>query len=329
VALGGRSLALVLAAATAACSSDPVAPSACPDGYPAGTSRPAGCTPGPGWLTFAFSSEASSSPAILVGKPDGSCLQRVTTDTAYYGGPAFFPGGARLVYASTRGGLNRLYVLDLLTGAENGVDTTYDFGPGYGVLTLTAATPAVSPDGTTIAFEGGLAAWPGWSDVFTVPAAGGNVLRVTHDPVAATLPKWSPDGSLLYYLSYQTGTGELFSAHADGAAQAQVSTASAISSRYDLSGDGGALVYARHAATGTGVKPTELVAWDLATGTIRVISRANEADPAVDAGDASVAVSRRSSAGGYDLYVLDYATGAVRKQLTSCPGQAYSASFAR
>jgi TolB protein len=328
-----RTLALLVAAATTACGHGSP-PSPCPaDGYPAPALRPAGCTPGPDWLAYAFTRQGDSSPAIFISRADGRCGQRVTTDGAFYGGPAFFKGGQKLIYASTRSGLDALYILDLVTGAETAVGTSYqyDFGPTFGVATLAAAAPAVSPDGATIAFEGSWSAFPGWSDVFTVPAAGGNVMRVTHDGIAATLPKWSGDGSLLYYLSYQTGAAELFSASPDGTAVAvpQVTSGSALSSRFDLSGDGRALVYARFSTTGTGLQPTELVAWDLATDAVRVISTANEADPAVDAGNVSVAVSRRSAAGGYDLYLLEYGSGAVKQQLTSCPGQAFSATFAR
>ena len=321
---------LLLALASAACGHRD-APPACPaDGYPAPALRSAGCTPGPNWLAYAFTKEGTSSPALFIGKADGSCIQRATTDSAYYGGPAFFPGGRKLVYASTRSGLNQLYVRDLESGVETKVETTYAFGsPPAAPETLTAATPAVSPDGTTIAFEGGLTAYPGWSDVFTVPAAGGNVVRVTHDPAAATLPRWSVDGTRLYFLSYQSGAAEIGSVKPDGTAESPVTSGSALSSKFNLSGDGQALVYARHAATGVGPRPTELVAQDLATGAIRVISSANEADPAVDAASTSVAVSRRTAAGGYDLYLLDYGSGAVKQQLTACPGQAFGASLAR
>lgn len=325
---GRQALALLLGAAVSGCA-DPATPTNClADGYPASTARPAGCAPGAGWLAYAFTREGTSSPALFIGKPDGSCMQRVTTGDAFYGGPAFFPGGTKLVYASTRGGLNRLYVLDLVTGVETGLDTPSPFPPPDGPM-LTAATPAVSPDGATIAFEGSLPAYPGWSDVFTVPAAGGNVLRVTHDPAAATLPRWSGDGTAIYYLSYQTGSAEIRSIGPDGSAEIPVTTGSAISSKFDVSGDGRSLVYARHASAGAVPQPTELAAWDLASGGVRVLSSANEADPAVDAGTSSVAVSRRNADGGYDLFLLDYASGAVKRQLTSCPGQAFAAAFAR
>lgn len=324
--------ALLVALASAACGHGS-APSACPaDGYPAPTLRSAGCTPGSSWLAYAFTKQGTSSPALFIGKADGSCAERVTSDSAFLGGPAFFPGGKKLVYASTRSGTNQLYVRDLLSGEETKLDTAYAFRSSPAApVPLAAATPAVSPDGATIAFEGSLpAAYPGWSDVFTVPAAGGNVVRATDDPAAATLPRWSGDGTTLYFLSYRTGAAELFSAPPDGSlAATQVTTGSDLSSKFALSGDGQALVYARFSTTGTGLRPTELVARDFASGAIRVIASANEADPAVDAGNASVAVSRRTAAGGYDLYLLDYGSGAVKQQLTACAGQAFGATFAR
>jgi len=322
-----RAQIILLVSALTACRQDPAL---CPpDGYPAPTARGDGCLPGPGWLAYAFIKEGTSNPALFISKADGSCAQRVTGDGAFYGGPAFFPGGQRLAYASTRSGQNQLYLLDLMTSVETPLPTGYSFStPPAAQEPLLAATPAVSPNGATIAFEGSLATPGGWSDLFTVPAAGGNVLLVGSDPAAATMPRWSPDGSLLFFLSYRTGREELFTMHADGSAVAQVTTGSRLSSKFGVNGDGTALLYARFATSNDGTNPTELVAFDLASGTIRVISSANEADPAVDAASSQVAVSRRTPT-GYDLYLLDYATGSVKRQLTSCPGQAFAATFAR
>jgi Tol biopolymer transport system component len=285
--------------------------------------------PGVGWLAFAFTSQGDSIPSLYIGKSDGSCTQRLTSDAAYATGPAFFPGGTRLVYASTRSGPNQLYVRDLLTDVETSLDTSYTFAPPTGTATLTAALPSVSPDGTTIAFEGGLTAYPGWTDLFTIPAAGGAAFRVTHDPVSATNPRWSPDGSRLYFTSSQSGVAEIRAINRDGTGEAAVTSGSGLSSRFDLSADGQSLVFARHVTTGTGPQPTELVAFDLAASTIRVISSANEADPALDGTGASLAVSRRNAGSGYDLFLLDVATGAVQRQLTSCPGQAFGTVFSR
>jgi Tol biopolymer transport system component len=323
-----RALGLLFLAAAACSSESP--PSACTaDGYPASSTQTSGCTPGPDWIAYAFIVQGGSTPALFLMRPDGSCAWRVTGDAAFYGAPAFFPGGKKLAYASTRSGLNSLYVLDLVSGLETRLDTPFQFAPPLGLRTLAAAAPSVSPDGLTIAFEGSLPDYPGWSDVFAVPAAGGAVSRFTNDPVSATLPVWSKDGAQVYALSYGTGAAEIISTPPDGSMVAtSVTSGSGLSSRFTISGDGTALVYARFSATGSGTKPTELVAWDLATSAVRVISSADEADPAVDAASASVAVSRRS-ASGYDLYLLDYASGAVKRQLTSCPGQAFGAAFSR
>jgi tricorn protease len=49
------------------------------------------------------------------------------------------------------------------------------------------ATPALSPDGTEIAFASG-------GDIWTVPAAGGVARLLVTDPATEDRPVWSPDG---------------------------------------------------------------------------------------------------------------------------------------
>ncbi len=329
-----RALTLLLAVTLGACD-DPALQSLCPaDGYPAPATAPAnraaGCVPGPGWLAFAFIKDGTANPALFIARADGSCMERLTADEAFYGGPSFFPGGRRLAYSSTRSGANRIYTLDLETGLEQPLETAYPFSPPPAAPEpLEAATPSVSPDGLALAFSGTRAAAPAGSDLFTIPAAGGNVLRLTTAPNSAAIaPRWSPDGARLYFLTYRAGPLELFQVQPDGTALTRLTTRSASSSRFDVTADGSALVYARFSATGDGSMPTELVSLELASGAIRVISIGNEADPAVDATGSSVAVSRRTGS-GYDLYLLDYATGAVKTRLTACPGQAFGAVFAR
>jgi Tol biopolymer transport system component len=321
--------ASLLLLALAACTSPPP-PSACTaDGYPIDDGLATDCPPGPGMIAYAFTPQATSTPALFLVKPNNTCHRRLTGDGAFYGSPSFFPGGRKLAYASTRSGLNSLYVLDLTSGMETSVPTPYDFGAGsLGLQTLAAAAPSVSPDGLTIAFEGSLPSYPGWSDVFTVPVAGGNVIRLTSS-YGSTVPAWAPGGTPVYYLGYDTGAAELYATPPDGSlAAARLTSGSGLSSKFAVSGDGASLRYARFSSTAAGTKPTELVAFDLASGAIRVISSANEADPAIDATDAWVAVSRRSDS-GYDLFLLDDATGAALQQLTACPGQAFGAAVAR
>jgi len=57
------------------------------------------------------------------------------------------------------------------------------------------SSPAISPDGTTLAFS---AAYEGPKEVYTMPLAGGPPVRRTFDGGGATVVGFAPDGALLY-----------------------------------------------------------------------------------------------------------------------------------
>ena len=61
-----------------------------------------------------------------------------------------------------------------------------------------AQTPAVSPDGSLVAFS-----WRG--DIWTVPAKGGSARRLTTHPALDTTPVFSPDGGQIAFLSEREG----------------------------------------------------------------------------------------------------------------------------
>jgi Tol biopolymer transport system component/C-terminal processing protease CtpA/Prc len=64
-------------------------------------------------------------------------------------------------------------------------------------------TPVVSPDGTRIAF---LYA----SDIWLVPAEGGDAARLTAHSANHFSPRWSPDGEYLAFSSARTGNGDIY-----------------------------------------------------------------------------------------------------------------------
>jgi len=66
------------------------------------------------------------------------------------------------------------------------------------------SSPAVSPDGKTVAFvvrDTDDAADRGRSDIYTVSVDGGAPVRMTTNPENDTDPAWSPDGGWIYFLS--------------------------------------------------------------------------------------------------------------------------------
>jgi len=69
--------------------------------------------------------------------------------------------------------------------------------------------PALSPDGTTLAF-----AYQG--DIWKVPAGGGAALRLTVHEAYESEPRWSPDGRQILFLSNRFGNRDLFVMPAEG-----------------------------------------------------------------------------------------------------------------
>jgi tricorn protease len=63
--------------------------------------------------------------------------------------------------------------------------------------------PAISPDGREIAFVSG-------SDIWTVPASGGEAHLLVSDPAEESRPLYSPDGTKLAFMSTRTGGGDIY-----------------------------------------------------------------------------------------------------------------------
>src|SRR5437899_3405809 len=66
-------------------------------------------------------------------------------------------------------------------------------------------SPAISPDGRSVAFTGGVG---GKRQLFVQLIAGGAPLQITRDPVDHEYPRWSPDSSSILYFS-AAAPGEL------------------------------------------------------------------------------------------------------------------------
>lgn len=92
-------------------------------------------------------------------------------------------------------------------------------------------TPAVSPDGSRIAFTYG-------GQIWLVPAAGGDAVPLTPAPFYSHHPVWSPDSTRIAFASNRHGNDDVFVMPADGGAITRLTRHSAADTPQAFSADG-------------------------------------------------------------------------------------------
>ena len=83
----------------------------------------------------------------------------------------------------------------------------------------------LSPDGSTIAFVVTVMdrdANRGASDIWLVPARGGDARRLTSSPAADMNPRWSPDGQAIAFISTRSGSPQVWKIDPNGGEAVQV-----------------------------------------------------------------------------------------------------------
>ena len=101
-----------------------------------------------------------------------------------------------------------------------------------------ASDPSLSPDGKTLVF-----AWAG--DLWTVPVSGGSARPITRHPARETQPWFSPDGKSLAFVSYRTGSRQVFVMTLPGGVPEQVTFHSAGHSLHGWFPDGKSVLVRR------------------------------------------------------------------------------------
>lgn len=136
-----------------------------------------------------------------------------------------------LLLVSTRGGTSRLYWLDRSNLAALRRVTPDTAG---------ATDPAISPDGSRIAF---VSTRDGNPEIYVMDADGTNLTRVTSDPQADGRPAFTADGSGIVFQSLRSGKPQIWMAALDGGG-ARALTTDSVNQTPAVSPDGGTIAYA-------------------------------------------------------------------------------------
>ncbi len=126
--------------------------------------------------------------------------------------PQFSPDGRKLAFTSERSGSLQIWVAN--SDGSNPLQLT-TLAKGF------INAPRWSPDGKVIVFT---STQNNNQDIYSVPADGGPLRRVTSAPSREGRPSWSRDGRWIYFYSNRTGRPEIWKIPAEGGEEIQVTT---------------------------------------------------------------------------------------------------------
>ncbi len=147
---------------------------------------------------------------LYISDYDGANQQRVTVNRNLNITPKWGPDPRTLAYTSYVSGYQDIYVI-LLDGRA-------PTRPGAGNDDVHNMLPAISPDGTKVAFASTRGGTAGHWDIWVVSRDGSGMRNLTPGTPNSTesAPTWSPTGTQIAFTSDRTGSNQVYTMNADG-----------------------------------------------------------------------------------------------------------------
>ncbi len=154
--------------------------------------------------------DSGQSKEIYIMDYDGAGVRRITTNHSLNIGPSWGPDGRTLAYASYASQYPDVYVATL-----DGRPVTR---PAQGSEVIHNQNPAISPDGTKIAFSSSRGGRAGYLDIWVVNRDGTDLRNLTPNTPDSSegAPTWSPGGNQIAFTSDKPGTNQIYLMNADG-----------------------------------------------------------------------------------------------------------------
>jgi len=148
---------------------------------------------------------------IYISDYDGANQRRITATRGLDLSPVWFPDRKALAYTSYRTGYPDIIVAYL----EQARHTT----PAGGTAEKQNFLPAVSPDGTKVAFTSNR---DGNSEIYIMNVDGTNMRRLTNHPAIDVAPTFSPPGNQIAFTSDRSGSAQIWIMGIDGSGVQQI-----------------------------------------------------------------------------------------------------------
>jgi TolB protein len=167
----------------------------------------AGASRGIASTKIAFTSRRGNAKEVYIADYDGQNVQAFTRNGSNNLFPNWAPDNSKLAFVSYRTGRPEINIYSVADGSRI----------PFPLFNTMANTPAISPDGTEIAFALRSTRPLGDAEIFISKLDGSSRRNITNNPAIDNAPTWSPSGRQIAFISSREGRGgQIFICDIDG-----------------------------------------------------------------------------------------------------------------